>query len=211
MHGPREKRNKLNYLNKRTNILIFAGLLLLINGICLFAGLTEDCVTVGTTVRKDFTIFSIKLLDSRESFSIISSVGKLWSSDSLILAMVILLFSILFPIAKLAASILIWARMFIFRDAPWMHKLAHRLHNLGRWSMLDVFVVGMICVWGKMGGVSRLLLEPGMYWFIAAVLLSMTNALLVEHIVKQLSSNKLINQSNLRNQSDGAPAMLQNK
>lgn len=133
--------------------LALIGLLLLANAVCLGIGLTGDAVTVGTTVRKSLGPLSMRMLDERETFSILASLGKLWEEGSRLLAAVIFLFSVLFPIAKWLANALVWARF--LRAAPasaWMHATAARLHWLGRWSMLDVFVVGILCVWGKLGG-----------------------------------------------------------
>jgi paraquat-inducible protein A len=158
------------------------GLLLVANVVALFIGLTGDSVTVGTTMRKGFGGFSVRLLDTRETFSILSSIGELWSGGNSILAAIILLFSVLFPIAKLAANTVIWIRLMrpARHEPGWMRHTARVLHRLGRWSMLDVFVVGILCVWGKLGDVTRFMIEPAMYWFFAAVILSIANALLTE-------------------------------
>ncbi len=161
------------------------GVLLVANAVCLFVGLTGDSITVGTTMRKNIAGISVRLLDTRETFSILSSIGKLWTGGNIFLAVVILLFSVLFPIAKLGANAAIWFRLMWPRhQSPgWMSRTAHALHALGRWSMLDVFVVGILCVWGKLGDVTRFIVEPALYWFFVAVLVSMANALLTEKVI----------------------------
>jgi hypothetical protein len=42
--------------------------------------------------------------------------------------------------------------------------------------MLEVFVAGLLCVLLKLGQVTRFKIEDGMYWFFAAVFLSLANA-----------------------------------
>ncbi|MEI6394424.1 MAG: paraquat-inducible protein A [Verrucomicrobiota bacterium] len=46
---------------------------------------------------------------------------------------------------------------------------------MGKWSMLEVFVAGLLCVLLKLGDVTRFKIENGMYWFFAAVFLSLVN------------------------------------
>jgi len=55
-------------------------------------------------------------------------------------------------------------------------RAAHWLHWLGTWSMLEVFVAGMLCVLLKLGDVTRFQIEAGMYWFFMAVFLILVNA-----------------------------------
>ena len=45
---------------------------------------------------------------------------------------------------------------------------------------LEVFVASLLCVLLKLGDVTRFKVEPGMYWFLAAVLVSLINALVTE-------------------------------
>ena len=42
--------------------------------------------------------------------------------------------------------------------------------------MLEVFVAGLLCVLLKLGQVTRFKIEVGMYWFFAAVMLSLVSA-----------------------------------
>ena len=148
------------------------------NAILLWFGLTEDAITVGKTVKKEMLGITIRLVDERQTFSIFSAILKLRSDGNYFLFFVIFLFSIVFPIIKWAANALIWLTLIrngrvvdnsLGRSARW-------LHWLGKWSMLEVFVAGLLCVLLKLGDVTRFQIESGMYWFFAAVFLSLVNA-----------------------------------
>src|ERR1039457_6425452 len=78
------------------------------NAVLLWLGLTEDALTVGKTLKKGLFGISIRLVDERQTFSIISAIFKLRSDGNYFLFFVIFLFSIVFPIVKWAANALIW-------------------------------------------------------------------------------------------------------
>ena len=149
------------------------------NALLLWFGLTEDAITVGKTLKKELLGITIRLVDERQTFSIISAISKLRSDGDYFLFVVIFLFSIVFPIVKLAGNALIWVSL--LRNgrvvSDWLGRSAHCLHWLGKWSMLEVFVAGLLCVLLKLGQVARFRIEDGMYWFFAAVFLSLVNAL----------------------------------
>jgi len=69
--------------------------------------------------------------------------------------------------------------------SDWLGRTAHWLHWLGKWSMLEVFVAGLLCVLLKLGTITRFKIESGMYWFFAAVFLSLVNAHWTEKTLRQ--------------------------
>ena len=148
------------------------------DAVLLWLGLTEDAITVGKTLKQEVLGFSIRLVDERQTFSIISAIFKLRSDGNYFLFFVIFLFSIVFPIFKWAANAMIWVSLIrngqVVSDR--LGRSARWLHWLGKWSMLEVFVAGLLCVLLKLGTVTRFKIEDGMYWFFAAVFLSLVNA-----------------------------------
>jgi len=148
------------------------------NVVLLWLGLTEDAITVGKTLKKEMLGITIRLVDERQTFSIISAIFKLRSDGNYFLFVVIFLFSIVFPIVKWVANALIWVSSLrkghVASDS--LGRSARWLHWLGKWSMLEVFVAGLLCVLLKLGTVTRFQIESGMYWFFAAVFLSLLNA-----------------------------------
>jgi len=114
-----------------------------------------------------------QLILGQNTFSILSGISSLYEGGHLALAAVVAAFSVVFPIGKCAALLGIWY-------GRWTHErrklLLHWLSFLGKWSMLDVFVVAIIVVTVKMG--SWMSAEPraGIYLFGLSILLSMAAA-----------------------------------
>lgn len=149
------------------------------NVVLFWLGLTEDAITVGKTLKKEVLGITIRLVDERQTFSIVSAIFKLRGNDGdQFLFVILFLFSIVFPIIKWSANVLIWV-VLMRNDRVEDNRLklvARWLHWLGNWSMIEVFVAGLLCVLLKLGTVSRFKIEGGMYWFFAAVFLSLVNA-----------------------------------
>ncbi len=106
----------------------------------------------------------------KSSYSLWSGMIGLFRDRHYGLAVILLVFSILFPFTKLAVLMILWVGR--FTDARRQDVLKW-LERLGRWSMLDVFVVAMIVVIAKTGGALQARPRLGIYLFAAAVLLSM--------------------------------------
>jgi Paraquat-inducible protein A len=162
------------------------GLLLLSNIIVFYLGFTREALTVGTTVKKEMLGFSFRLIDERASYSLISAILKLWEDGNHLLFIAIFTFSVIFPGAKILGNLALWMRMMSKQNsadgAASTAFLARWLHVLGRWSMVEVFAAGLLCVILKLGDIVRVKLGPGLLWFLAAVVLSMINAKLTEYL-----------------------------
>jgi len=163
--------------------------LLALDAVLFWYGLTEDAVTIGTTVKKEFLGITLRVVDERQTLSILAAVFRLRADGNIFLFCVIFLFSVCFPILKLTANLLIWIAMMrqgLGVAASKLGRFARHLHWLGKWSMLEVFVAGMLCVLLKLGDVTRFKVEPGMYLFFGAVLVSLVNALITEKHLRNL-------------------------
>ncbi len=178
-------------IRSKTGIWILA-VSLSANPILLWLGLTEDAITVGTTVRKEVLGITIRLVDERQTFSILSAIFKLRSDGDYFLFVVIFLFSIVFPIVKWLANALIWLSLIPqgLTVNDWLRRAARCLHWLGKWSMLEVFVAGLLCVLLKLGQVARFQIEDGMYWFFAAVFVSLVNAHWTERTLRTAAAHQ---------------------
>jgi len=133
--------------------------LLLIAAVLLFAGITGPLMTV-----EKFYFFE-------DSVSLISALQELNFRSEWFLYGVILLFSIFFPILKIIALFAI-----INLSSQAVHhkiKLIHWLNILGKWSMLDVFVVALLLVSFKLKMVADVQIHYGLYTFAASVMLTM--------------------------------------
>lgn len=106
-----------------------------------------------------------------EEVSVWRGVGELWASGAYGLFAIIAVFCVLFPLLKLALALYLWflADPSALRGA----RLLGLLDTLGKWSMLDVFVVALTVVALNISLVTDVQVHAGIYVFAAAVLLSM--------------------------------------
>jgi len=107
---------------------------------------------------------------SSDPYSLFNSVRMMWSNGLYVLAALVVVFSILFPFAKL--GILAWVASGRELDPRRRNWLAG-VERLGKWSMLDVFLVCLILTLTSgqvMVGAKPLI---GIPIFVAAILLSM--------------------------------------
>ena len=63
-----------------------------------------------------------------------------------------------------------------------LHQVLHWLGILGKWSMLDVFVVAILIVLVKIGPLAKVEAQRGLYWFAGAILLSMITSMYVDSL-----------------------------
>lgn len=112
-----------------------------------------------TMVRfEQFWIFS-------DEVSLWSGTIKLLRSGETFLGSVLMAFSIGFPIVKN-----LWMLVLVHFDR--MEGTAVKvLGALGKWSMLDVFVVAILIVSARLSGVTSAEIGPGLYYFVASVLM----------------------------------------
>ena len=123
---------------------------------------------------------------SFESKGIIGSILKLYHSGSLVVAGVILLFSVLIPALK-TLSLLFVAT---FEHSPFAARVVSFFKHLGKWSMIDVFVVAILLVYltGGSSDTSRAEPEIGLYFFLVYVILSMVASLSADKMLHEKRS-----------------------
>jgi paraquat-inducible protein A len=106
-----------------------------------------------------------------DEVSVLSGLWQLLDDQQYFIFFIIFLFSILLPIMKLYYLFMLsFANKVQNKN---YRKYLHLMHRYGRWSMLDVFVVAVLIVTVKLGALADIIIEPGMYFFTAAVVLLM--------------------------------------
>ncbi len=107
--------------------------------------------------------------------TILSGVMFLWSSGSFVLAMLIFFASIMVPLAKMIA-------LAILAGSVQMHSARHRrartrlyraIEFVGRWSMLDIYVVTILVALVQVSTFASIHAGPGAAAFGAVVVLTM--------------------------------------
>lgn len=127
---------------------------------------------------------------SFESKGVIGSIQKLFEGGDVVVAVVILLFSVVTPVLKVLS--LLFVSLFI--RYSFAHSIVKFFKMIGKWSMVDVFVVAVFLVYltANKGDVSRAEVEVGLYFFLAYVIVSMLVSLSADKMLHQLKSARRV-------------------
>jgi paraquat-inducible protein A len=115
----------------------------------------------------------------KSSYSVWAGVVALWHQRELILAAIVFFFSIAFPLAKLVLLAGVW---YVRLAEEQRSMLLHWLDALGKWSMLDVFMVAILIVLVKLGPLANIQPREGLYFFTAAIVASMLTTKYITHL-----------------------------
>lgn len=128
-------------------------------------------------------VMSIKrLIFWKDDYSIVAGVRALWDENYHALAAIIFAFSVAFPAVKLGAMLAIWFAPLTDRTRRrWLWWLA----ALGRWSMLDVFVVALTIVLTRAHAFADVAPRVGLYIFAGAVVLTTIVSLEMERLARK--------------------------
>ena len=148
--------------------------------ITLLFGLIAPILMV--TIHKEVEYLGDIVL-SFESKGVIGSIVKLWESGDLVVAGVILLFSVVTPILKILSLLFVS----LFMESKFAHGIVKFFKMIGKWSMVDVFVVAVFLVYltANKGDVSRAEVEVGLYFFLAYVIVSMLVSLSADRMLRE--------------------------
>ena len=148
-------------------------LLAYLAGLLFLIGMFAPCFTMIPKFGNGFFERLVRLFVSSDleprQFSLVGGILHLFQEHELFVGGLILLFSVVFPVAKLAAIVL-----FIHRGPSAAGRQLKLLESLGKWSMLDVFVIAslVICFKGFPGG-THIQVQWGIYVFTISILLTM--------------------------------------
>ena len=107
--------------------------------------------------------------------TIISGVVQLWKTGSWEIAVIVFIASVMIPLLKLMSLTLLLVS--VQRRSTWRPRQRTRLYRLvelvGRWSMLDIYVVTLLVALVQFGAVATVKAGPGALAFGAVVVLTM--------------------------------------
>ncbi len=148
---------------------IIAVVLFIISLICLVPGLTQPILSlkIGATLP---LVGTLTLHESTQS--ILNTIETLHENNNALVAFLILLFSIIVPLFK-AISLLSVLLIKKLRNHSRFHEF---IAIISKWSMADVFVVGVFIAFLSTQSNQALeaKLGTGFYWFLAYCLISIT-------------------------------------
>lgn len=160
-------------------------LLLLISAVTLGLGLVGPCMTIVPRLG-DFTGWVRALRPDQlqpTTYSILSGIAAMRQHGNPGIAVLLLGFSVVFPVLKLAAMA---AGTTALRLGHRPHLAVKLTHHLGKFSMLDVMVIGLLvlAIKGLPGG-SEIRLDWGVWAFAASVALSLVASILLHNVRPQ--------------------------
>lgn len=102
-------------------------------------------------------------------------VVGLWNSGDIVLAAIVALFSMAFPVAKLAL-LNVWA----YAGQQTHDRIPTWFRALSNWSMLDVVLVALVVFAAKTSGFATAFTKPGLWFFAASVVLTVAASYLLK-------------------------------
>ena len=174
--------------NRHRRTVWSARALVVASAVLLGAGLAGPCMAIEPAFGAlDGWVRLLKPAMARPTqYSVFGGISTLIHNGSVALGLLLLAFSVVFPTLKLGVMAAATADLAGGRPAGPLMRLAH---HAGKFSMLDVFVVGLIvlAIKGLPGG-SRVTLGWGVIVFSTSVLLSIVAALLVRQLERHAAA-----------------------
>lgn len=120
-------------------------------------------------------VVAVERLGHRHAASLLVGTVDLFRDGSWLVGLVVLVFSIVFPLAKL----LLLVELSLLELFHQRHKaLTYRLmEHIGRWSMMDVLLLAFLVMFVKLGSLVEFHFGPAVIAFVGCVVLSMLASL----------------------------------
>lgn len=121
---------------------------------------------------------SMTRFNQTREFTLVGGILELWRTGSPLIATVLFIFSVLFPVAKLLGILLATSRMVRWSVAS-RRKLVWLSVVSGKYSLLDVLVLAVMIVLVRFEHVAEMRAGWGVAPFCVAIVLSVFSGLLV--------------------------------
>jgi len=102
--------------------------------------------------------------------SVYNGLITLFHERELFLFGILLIFTVVFPFVKIGALLTLWLKPGM--KLQQMARVYGFVSNMSKWSMLDVFVVAVLVVLIRSGGVATIKAQDGLLLFCASVVLT---------------------------------------
>ena len=121
------------------------------------------------------TMMETGSLISYRKDTIISGVVELWTTGSWVVAVIVFIASVTIPLLKMISLTLLLVS--VQRRSSWLPRQRTRLYRMvelvGRWSMLDIYVVTLLAALVQLGAMATVKAGPAALAFGAVVVLTM--------------------------------------
>lgn len=115
-------------------------------------------------------------------YSIVTGIEQLFADGEVFLGIIILVFSVVFPIGKLIVLAIVWSTRLTPRERA---RALDWLGHLGKWSLLEVLIVALMIISFKLKVLADADTRYGIYVFSLAIVLSKVAVARVERIALQ--------------------------
>jgi paraquat-inducible protein A len=127
-----------------------------------------------------------KLWLFENQISVWSGLGVLWQGDELFLFLILFVFTVCFPFLKINTLLALWLHPGL--TAEQARSFFKFVSQLGKWSMLDVFVVAILVLTVKSSGVASIKIGSGFFLFFVSVILTQLASIWTGRVASRLES-----------------------
>lgn len=122
-----------------------------------------------------YPIMSLEMFGESHEDTILSGIEKLFDSGTWIIGFLVLFASIIVPVAKLIGLgyLLLSVQLKIHKKPKDLTKLYRLIEIIGRWSMLDIFVIAILVSLMQLGAIATINAKVGATFFGLVVIITM--------------------------------------
>ncbi|MGN6555729.1 MAG: paraquat-inducible protein A [Verrucomicrobiota bacterium] len=154
-------------------------------GWTIVLGLLAALVLFVTGIFLPFTAVT-KLWLFENQISVYQGLIVLWKGSELFLFLILFVFTVCFPLVKINALLALWLYPGLSVDqASAFFKF---VSSMGKWSMLDVFVVAILVLTVKSGGLASIQVKGGFFLFFLSVMLTQLASVWTGRIAARLEA-----------------------
>lgn len=117
-------------------------------------------------------LVGIKVLGNAKDGILFSGVVSLFLENMWIVALLVFLSSILFPVINVSLSLLISGHLHFNRPNPQLARWMRWLQHLDEWAMLEVYMLGIIVAVVKLSSMAELIFGFGLYAFVGLLIIT---------------------------------------
>jgi paraquat-inducible protein A len=126
-----------------------------------------------------------KLWLFHDQVSVYQGLIVLWKSGELFLFLILFMFTLCFPLVKINAMLALW--LWPRLDGARGQRMYSFVSHLGKWSMLDVFIVAILVLTVKSTGIASIKVGTGFFLFFCSVMLTQFASLWTGQTVSRLA------------------------
>jgi len=119
-------------------------------------------------------MMSLSIIGNTQSSTVLMGIARLWQQGYWWMALLVFICSMVVPLIELLLLILINGALKLninYAFLPWITKWHRAISN---WAMLDVYLLGLVVAIVKSGDIGQLVIEPGFYYFVLLLLLTLS-------------------------------------